>query len=262
MSYHNGSVWPHDNAMIATGLARYGDGRAAAQIFQGMFDATTYMDLRRLPELFCGFPRFRGRGPTLYPVACAPQAWASGAFFALLQASLGIEQDPLANVIRFRNPTLPAFLDSVALRGLKAGAGSVDLSVHRRRDDKIFSSNPGGPRRYRSHSLIFRLIMQTHLVTAQPSRGGIFSTSPTSQSCSMSTAPSSTSRQRPRAGSILQSSAMGADRVVVLSALRRRSYLFPPAGGGEEKGFCDVVLQGMVDLSSEYVRTLQWSTRS
>jgi glycogen debranching enzyme len=137
MSYHNGSIWPHDNAMIATGLARYGDGRAATRIFQGMFEAATYMDLRRLPELFCGFPRFRGRGPTLYPVACAPQAWASGAFFALLQASLGIEQDPFANVIRFRNPTLPAFLDSVVLRGLKAGTGSVDLSVHRHGDDKI-----------------------------------------------------------------------------------------------------------------------------
>jgi len=137
MSYHNGSVWPHDNAMIAAGLARYGEGRAAARIFQGLFDAATYMDLRRLPELFCGFPRFRGRGPTLYPVACAPQAWASGAFFALMQASLGIEQDPLANVIRFRDPRLPAFLDSVVLRGLKAGTGSVDLSVQRHGDDKI-----------------------------------------------------------------------------------------------------------------------------
>jgi glycogen debranching enzyme len=137
MSYHNGSVWPHDNAMIATGLARYGDSRAAARIFQGMFDAATYMDLRRLPELFCGFPRFRGRGPTLYPVACAPQAWSSGVFFALLQASLGIEQDPFANVIRFRNPKLPAFLDSVVLRGLKAGTGSVDLSVHRQNDAKV-----------------------------------------------------------------------------------------------------------------------------
>jgi glycogen debranching enzyme len=93
--------------------------------------------LRRLPELFCGFPRFRGRGPTLYPVACAPQAWASGAFFALMQASLGIEQDPLANAIRFRDPRLPAFLDSVVLRGLKAGTGSVDLSVQRHGDDKI-----------------------------------------------------------------------------------------------------------------------------
>jgi glycogen debranching enzyme len=137
MSYHNGFVWPHDNAMVATGLARYGDRRGATRIFQGMFDAATYMDLRRLPELFCGFPRFRGRGPTLYPVACAPQVWASGAFFALLQASLGIEQDPLANAIRFRNPTLPAFLDSVVLRGLKAGAGSVDLSVHRHGGDEI-----------------------------------------------------------------------------------------------------------------------------
>jgi glycogen debranching enzyme len=137
MSYHNGSVWPHDNAMIAAGLARYGDSRAATRIFQGMFDAATYMDLRRLPELFCGFPRFRGRGPTLYPVACAPQSWSSGAFFALLQASLGIEQDPFANVIRFRNPKLPAFLDSVVLRGLKAGTGSVDLSVRRQGDDKI-----------------------------------------------------------------------------------------------------------------------------
>lgn len=102
-----------------------------------MFDAATYIDLRRLPELFCGFPRFRGRGPTLYPVACAPQAWASGAFFAMLQASLGIEQDPFANVIRFCNPNLPAFLDSIVLRGLKAGTGSVDLSVQRHGDDNI-----------------------------------------------------------------------------------------------------------------------------
>jgi glycogen debranching enzyme len=137
MSYHNGSIWPHDNAMIATGLARYGDSRGTARIFQGLFDAATYMDLRRLPELFCGFPRFRGRGPTLYPVACAPQAWSSGVFFALLQASLGIEQDPFAKVIRFRNPKLPAFLDSVILRGLKAGTGSVDLSVHRHHDAEV-----------------------------------------------------------------------------------------------------------------------------
>jgi glycogen debranching enzyme len=137
MSYHNGSIWPHDNAMIATGLALYGDTAAATRIFQGLFDAATYMDLRRLPELFCGFPRFRGRGPTLYPVACSPQAWASGAFFALLQASLGIEQDPFANQIRFRNPTLPAFVDRIVLRRLKSGSGSVDLSVERHGDDKI-----------------------------------------------------------------------------------------------------------------------------
>ena len=94
------------------------------------------LQLRTLARsLFCGFPRFRGRGPTLYPVACAPQAWSSGVFFA--QASLGVEQDPFANVIRFRNPKLPAFLDSVVLRGLKAGTGSVDLSVQRHGDDNI-----------------------------------------------------------------------------------------------------------------------------
>jgi hypothetical protein len=81
--------------------------------------------------------RFRGRGPTLYPVACAPQAWSSGVFFALLQASLGIEQDPFEKVIRFRNSKLPPFLDSIVLRGLQAGSGNVDLSVHRHHDAKV-----------------------------------------------------------------------------------------------------------------------------
>src|SRR4029077_14232186 len=77
MSYHNGSIWPHDNALIALGLARYGLKHSVEQVFKGLFEAATYMDLRQLPELFCGFRRERRRGPTLYPVACAPQAWAS-----------------------------------------------------------------------------------------------------------------------------------------------------------------------------------------
>jgi glycogen debranching enzyme len=94
MSYHNGSVWPHDNAMIATGFARYGDSQATGRIFQGMFDAATYMDLRRLPELFCGFPRFRGRGPTLYPVACTPQAWSSGVFLRCCRPRLVSSKTP------------------------------------------------------------------------------------------------------------------------------------------------------------------------
>src|SRR5262249_27086635 len=85
MSYHNGSIWPHDNALIALGLARYGLKRAVEQVFQGLFDTASYMDLRRLPELFCGFARRRGRGPTLYPVACAPQAWASAPPFTLIE---------------------------------------------------------------------------------------------------------------------------------------------------------------------------------
>jgi glycogen debranching enzyme len=137
MSYHNGSVWPHDNALIALGLARYGEKVAVARIFQALFDAATYMDLRRLPELFCGFTRLRGRGPTLYPVACAPQAWASAAFYALIEASLGIEQDPFAGEIRFRNPMLPPFLDKIVLRELRVGEASVDVSIRRHGDGKL-----------------------------------------------------------------------------------------------------------------------------
>src|SRR3977135_1579073 len=121
MSYHNGSVWPHDNALIALGLAKYGLKYELERLFRGLFDAATYMDLRRLPELFCGFQRRQGRGPTLYPVACAPQAWASGTPFTLIQASLGLEFDPDANEIRLRNPRLPAFLNAVFLRNLRLG---------------------------------------------------------------------------------------------------------------------------------------------
>jgi glycogen debranching enzyme len=131
MSYHNGSVWPHDNALIALGFARYGLKSAVNRVFKGMFDAASYMDLRRLPELFCGFRRGRGQGPTLYPVACAPQAWASATPFALLQASLGLEFEPAKNEIRLRNPQLPEFLDEVILRNLRLGQSSVDLSVRR-----------------------------------------------------------------------------------------------------------------------------------
>jgi glycogen debranching enzyme len=131
MSYHNGSIWPHDNALIALGLARYGQREAVDRIFQALFDAAVYMDLRRLPELYCGFRRQRGRGPTLYPVACSPQAWAAATPFALLQASLGIEFEPANNEIRLRNPHLPAFLDAVTIENLRLGPSRVDLSVQR-----------------------------------------------------------------------------------------------------------------------------------
>ena len=134
MSYHNGSVWPHDNALIALGLSRYRAKSDVTRIFRALFDAATYFELHRLPELFCGFPRYTGRGPTLYPVACAPQAWSAGAFFALLQASLGIKQDPWKKEIRFQSPMLPNFLDEVELMGLSAGSGSVDVRVRRHGD--------------------------------------------------------------------------------------------------------------------------------
>jgi hypothetical protein len=92
MSYHNGSIWPHDNALIAAGFARYGFKREAARIFEEIFAASTYIDLRRLPELFCGFVRRHTRGPTFYPVACMPQAWAAAALF-MLQSCLGLGFD-------------------------------------------------------------------------------------------------------------------------------------------------------------------------
>jgi len=131
MSYHNGSVWPHDNALIALGLSRYDCKQAIETLFAGLFNAATYMDHRRLPELFCGFHRQRGQGPTLYPVACSPQAWASTTPFTLLEASLGLEFDPFNGEIRLRNPRLPAFLDEVTLRDLRLGSSSVDLRVRR-----------------------------------------------------------------------------------------------------------------------------------
>jgi glycogen debranching enzyme len=134
MSYHNGSVWPHDNALIALGFARYGHKAAIEPVFRGLFEAASYMDLRRLPELFCGFQRRRGRGPTLYPVACSPQAWASGAPLLLLQASLGLEFDPAQSEIRLRDPRLPSFLDSVTLSNLRLGDSSVDLVARRYKD--------------------------------------------------------------------------------------------------------------------------------
>ncbi len=134
MSYHNGSIWPHDNALMALGFAQIGAKSEVDRLFHGLFDAATYMDLHRLPELFCGFQRARGRGPTLYPVACSPQAWASATPFSLLQAALGLELDPAAKEVRLRSPRLPKFLDEVILRNLHVGNSSVDIAVRRSRE--------------------------------------------------------------------------------------------------------------------------------
>ncbi len=131
MSYHNGSVWPHDNALIAAGFARYGFRREAARIFESLFHASTYVDLRRLPELFCGFPRQQTRGPTFYPVACLPQAWAAAAPLYLVQSCVGLAFDAGARHISFREPVLPRFLDEIVLRGLKVGGASADVALRR-----------------------------------------------------------------------------------------------------------------------------------
>ena len=131
MSYHNGSVWPHDNALIAAGLARYGFRREVARIFEGLFAASTYIDLRRLPELFCGFPRQRSRGPTFYPVACSPQAWSAAAPLSLIQSCLGLGFDVEGGRIVFERPALPDFVDEVVLRRLSIAGGSLDVSLRR-----------------------------------------------------------------------------------------------------------------------------------
>jgi len=132
MSYHNGSVWPHDNALIGAGLANYGQQRLAARLLTGMFDAARHVDLNRLPELFCGFHRRPdGTGPTLYPVACAPQAWAAGSPYLLLCASLGCEIRAPERLILFDNPQLPSVLDELRIEGLSINDAHVDLLITR-----------------------------------------------------------------------------------------------------------------------------------
>ena len=131
MAYHNGSVWPHDNALIAAGLARYGLKDDANRIFSGLFQASLFVEYR-LPELFCGFEKQNGGGPVPYPVACAPQAWSAAAVFSLLSAVLGLKIDGAASRLSFVRPILPDFLDEIEINNLKVGAGTVDLLIHRR----------------------------------------------------------------------------------------------------------------------------------
>ncbi|MCE5231409.1 amylo-alpha-1,6-glucosidase [bacterium] len=131
MSYHNGSVWPHDNALIAWGMARSGMPRSVEHILAAMFDAALHMDLQRLPELFCGFHRRASQGPTLYPVACSPQAWATATPFLLLQSCLNMTIDAEAHQIRFNHPVLPPFIDELRVRNLTVGNSRIDLKVIR-----------------------------------------------------------------------------------------------------------------------------------
>jgi glycogen debranching enzyme len=132
MSYHNGSVWPHDNGLIALGMSRAGQRAEMMRLFEGIFAASGSMDLRRLPELFCGFRRRPNQGPTSYPVACTPQAWAAAAFPAFVQACLGLSFDPGARAVRFDQPDLPAFMDNLTLRNLSLGdAAKVSVLISR-----------------------------------------------------------------------------------------------------------------------------------
>jgi len=140
MSYHNGSVWPHDTAICAAGIAQH-DRSGALRLLRAVFETATHFEMR-LPELFCGFAREHGATPVSYPVACLPQAWAAGAAFMLLQSCLGVQVDGWANEIRIDHPQLPLGIDQVALRGLHVGAHCIDL-VFRRIEGRIVAWSEG-----------------------------------------------------------------------------------------------------------------------
>jgi glycogen debranching enzyme len=135
LSYHNGSVWPHDNALIVAGLARYGFKNHALRVFEGMFDASQSVDLNRLPELFCGFVRRRGEGPTAYPGACTAQAWSATAVFYMLQALLGLTIDGRARRVCFMRPVLPHFVGTLRIDHIRVGPHRVSVELHRYPDD-------------------------------------------------------------------------------------------------------------------------------
>ncbi len=139
MSYHNGSVWPHDNALIAAGLKRYGFIRSTNRVATAMFDAAIHADDLRLPELFCGFTRRSPARPVSYPVACSPQAWASGAPFLMLQAMLGISARAHENLLTVNQPHLPPWLNTVELRNMRVGSARISLVFRREGDITSFS---------------------------------------------------------------------------------------------------------------------------
>ena len=130
MSYHNGSSWPHDTALCAAGIARYGHREGAVRLLSAAFDAATHFDLR-LPELFCGFERAQGAPPVAYPVACLPQAWAATSPFLLLQACLGVDIDGARGEIEVHRPQLPAGVDEIRVLGVEVGGERVDLLFRR-----------------------------------------------------------------------------------------------------------------------------------
>jgi Glycogen debranching enzyme len=137
LSYHNGSIWPHDNALIAFGLSLYGFKDEAVKILKALFEASTFFKLHRIPELFCGFERRPNEGPTHYPVACHPQAWSAGAVFLILQGCLGLSIEK--NEIIFKYPKLPQFLEELWIKDLTLKNGKVDLHLKKHGDDVVIN---------------------------------------------------------------------------------------------------------------------------
>jgi glycogen debranching enzyme len=137
MSYHNGSIWPHDNALIVMGMSHYGLGGNALPAVNAAHDAAAASNFNRLPELYCGMRRNGATRPVQYPVSCSPQAWASGALFMMFQGVLGILADAPGGALHIRNPVLPTSLDELTITNLRVGSGLVSLH---------FDSGSGGDR--------------------------------------------------------------------------------------------------------------------
>jgi len=137
LSYHNGTVWPHDNALCAHGLASYGMTRAAGQVLGGLWDAAQHFRQHRMPELFCGLSREIGQFPVHYPVACSPQAWSSAAWFQLLRSVLGLFPDAPRGLLRIISPSLPPWLDTVTLEGLRVGRARATVRFTRGRGGSV-----------------------------------------------------------------------------------------------------------------------------
>jgi glycogen debranching enzyme len=135
MSYHNGSIWPHDTALVAAGLARYGFTREATTLMGAMLALSQAVESNRLPELICGFHRRGGQAPTLYPVACAPQSWAAGVVYLLLQACLGMRIEATSRRVVFDRAVLPESLEWIRLTNLRVADASVDLLLTRQTHD-------------------------------------------------------------------------------------------------------------------------------
>ncbi len=135
MSYHNGTIWPHDNSIAAMGFARYFFKNETLRVFSALFNASVFFDFHRLPELFCGFRKLPGQGPTAYPVACSPQAWSSASVFFLLQACLGLTFTSEKPQVQFHHPQLPDCVDFVRITNMRVGNGFLDLSLRRHTHD-------------------------------------------------------------------------------------------------------------------------------
>jgi glycogen debranching enzyme len=137
IGYHLGTVWPHDNAVIAAGLRRYGFDREAAQVLDGLVQAARHFEHDRLPELFAGFSRRQFTAPVRYPVACHPQAWAAGSVPFLLATLLGLVPDGFEHRLHVVRPVLPVDVDQLDIRRIQIGTGRVSLRFRRGRNNAV-----------------------------------------------------------------------------------------------------------------------------